>query len=227
MRVIGFFTLGTSYEQDAQLLRASLDRVGMAYHIEGVEDEGDWYANTRRKANFIQDAREAFSGPLVYIDADAIVHQDCAAYFDGLARKGYDYAAHWFHGPSKGHDRQRVRDTGWWMLSGTLFWGDTEGARRLLANWVALNEFWRERGYGDGGGQKNLWQCVTRMKDLSVARIPGRYCYVFDKPWAYPDDEPIIIEHTIASRENRGPSAGTVHEARQDRIRQLREGLGA
>lgn len=82
--------------------------------------------------------------------------------------------------------------------------GDTHGCYGLLEAWVALNGLLSERGIVEGGGQKNLWYLLTCMKDLRVAQLPGRYCYVHDKPWAYPEGEPKIIEHLIASRQHRG-----------------------
>ena len=220
MLTIGFYSLGTDYEREAGLLRHSLDRVGMAHDITGFEDRGGWYANTSYKAEFIRDQRQKHRGPLLYIDVDAFVHGNCNRYFEGLAARGVDFGAHWFHGPAKGHDKRKVRDEGWWMLSGTLFLGDTDGCRRLLDTWYDMNSLFRDRGIMEGGGQKNLWFLVTCMEDLKVERLPGRYCYVFDKPWAYDPKEPKIIEHTIASRDHRG-AVERVTEPRKQRIHEL------
>lgn len=219
MKVIAFHTDNGSYTKEKNLFAASLKRVGMDYIIKAEEDRGDWYANTRLKPRFIQEMREANEGPLLYIDVDAFVHENCAAYFERLATLGADFGAHWFRGPAKGHDRTRVRDEGWWMLSGTLFIGDTDGARRLIDTWCYLNDVLFQQGVREGGGQKNLWYLTTCMEDLKIRRLPGRYCYVFDKWWAYPEDESVIIEHTIASRDHRDkehiqtrPRAGRIQE---------------
>lgn len=227
--VIGCYSEGTPYEAEAELLRASLDAVGMAYEIRGFADRGDWYANTRMKAEMIRAFRHDLAGPLLYVDVDAFVHRDCSLYFDGLARDGYDYGAHWFAGPAKGMNRAKVRRdrrghlVGWWMLSGTLFWGDTPGARRLLDAWVAMNDTLAAYGAPQGGGQKNLWFLVTaHFKNLKVCKLPGRYCYVFDKPWAYPEGEPRVIEHTLASRDHRAEERRTPERAA--RIDELRGG---
>jgi len=204
---VAYFSIGTPYEAEAELLRSSLDRVGMAHEIVGVADRGGWYANTAHKANFLRKRRIAHQGPLLYVDVDAFVHQNCERYFEDLQTRGYDFGAHWFRGPSKGHDRTKVQAEGHRMLSGTLFLGDTPGCQKLLDLWCNLNALFRRYGAVQGGGQKNLWYLTTCLKDLRIAKLPGRYCYVFDKPWAYDPHEPRIIEHTIGSRQHR-PQAG-------------------
>lgn len=236
MLTIGFFSKGTPYEDEARIFTASLDRVGMRYDVRGFTDRGTWDANTAAKAELIREARHSLPGPLLYIDVDARVRENCAPYFDGLAREGYDFGAHYFAGPPKGRNRKinsyllenlmRGGVDAYRLLSGTLFLGDTKGCRKLCDNWVALNQTLRTCGVMHGGGQKNLWFMTTCMKnDLKIARLPGRYCRVFDKPWAYPPREPIVIEHSIASRENRG-ERGRVSPGRRREIEQWKTELG-
>jgi hypothetical protein len=159
MLVLACYTEDTPYEAEAAVLRASLERVGMAHLIEGYRSAGDWYANTAAKAGFIQRCRTALSGPLLYVDVDAFVHVDCTAYFEGLAAEGYDFGAHYFAGPSGGNSRTdvcrcvpgRSCSRKHRLLSGTLFFGDTDPARRLVETWVYLNAMMRKRGMVQGG----------------------------------------------------------------------------
>lgn len=228
MITVAFYSRKTPYEQEARLLQASLDRAGMRHRIKGYADRGDWYANTAFKPEAIREARNAVRGPMLYIDVDAFVHQNCDAYFDNLGAEGVDFAVHWFAGPAKGHRRHDVCscihlkpcNRPHRLLSGTLFFGDTDGARRLLDDWIAFNRVFRERGLTQGGGQKNLWYLTTCIEGLKTADLPGRYCYVFDKQWAYPRSEKPIIEHTIASRDNRSGSSNR-NAARGNRKAQL------
>ena len=224
MIVVSYYTDTGSYAEEARLLQASLDRVGMESLIKETKNRGDWYANTAYKSRFIQEMRKNHDGPILYVDVDAFMHEDCTDYFDGLAEQGVDFAAHWFRGPAKGHRQSEVRDEGWWLLSGTLFIGDTDMARHLLDTWCILNDILRAQHVPEGGGQKNLWFLTTCMDDLEIVRLPGRYCYVFDKAWAYPEDEPCTIEHTIASRDHRG---GTHRKTRtrKHRITQLKKSV--
>lgn len=203
MKIIAYYTDNGSYAEEAELFVASLERTGMKHHVEGFPDAGGWYANTARKPRFIRDCRRRFRGPLLYVDVDVFVHEDCTEAFERLAREGFDFGAHYFRGPAKGHDRGDVRPEGWRLLSGTLFLGDTDRARALLVAWTGLNDELHRHGIEAGGGQKNLWYLTTCLAGLRVARLSGRYCYVFDKAWAYPDTEPCVIEHTIASRDHR------------------------
>lgn len=234
--VIGFYSIGTPYEQEARTFMASLDRVGMAHHITGFDDRGDWYGNTAAKAELICEARRTMRGPLLYIDVDAFVHADCTRYFERLAADGVDLGVHYFAGPAKGRKRRDVCrcvvrgygkcDKEHRLLSGTLFLGDTEGAQRLCDAWVEKNAALRAQGIYDGGGQKNLWRTTVEIgHTLKIERIPGRYCIVGDKLWAYPRNEPVIIEHTIASRENRDVR-GRFSGWRRRRITELRQILG-
>lgn len=236
MLTIGFYSIGTPYEQEAKTLAASLDRVGMAHRITGFGDRGDWYGNTAAKAELIQEARHTLRGPLLYIDVDAFVHENCAGYFQKLAAEGYDFGAHYFAGPAKGRRRRDICscvrrgygkcDKEHRLLSGTLFLGDTEGAHRLVDAWVEKNAALRAQGIFDGGGQKNLWRTTVEIgHTLRIAKIPGRYCIVGDKLWAYPRHEPIVIEHTIASRENRDVR-GRFNAWRRRRITELRQVVG-
>lgn len=231
LTTIGFYSFATPYEHEAKLLAASLDRVGMRHIITGFPDRETWYANTAAKAELIREARHSMSGPLLYVDVDAFVHQNCTRYFEGLAIRNIDLGVHWFAGPPKGKKRSQVcqcirgaRECNQphRLLSGTLFLGDTKGARTLVDRWVQKNADLRAQGIYDGGGQKNLWRVVVEMGSaLYMEKIPGRYCRVGDKSWAYPPTEPVVIEHTIASRENRDVR-GRVNAWRRQRIAQLK-----
>jgi len=224
MRVVAYHT-GGPYTQEAELLVASLEKLKIDHHVENVGAATDWDHAVSLKPIFIYRMREMYTGPLVSVDVDAFFHSDPSAYFDGLDT---DFGAHWFQGPSGGYDKTRNDD---WMLSGTMFWGDTKEARELLKTWSLVNAAKQAVGHWAGGGQANLRSIVESqlkmgMGWLRVTRLPGEYCYVYDKPWAYPEGTVPCIEHTIASRENRGKSKGRVHRGRQDRIAVLRKEVG-
>jgi hypothetical protein len=231
MMVIACYSIGTPYEAESALLSASLKRVNMSYHLHGFPDYGGWYANTAYKAEFIRAQRDLRTGPLLYVDVDAFVHENCSAYFDALDA---DFGAHWFAGPAFGNNRRHVcacvrgapcnRDHR--LLSGTLFFGDTAGARHLLDAWCAFNAARRAHGDPTGGGQRNLFQTWQAVRgEIVTARLPGRYTFVFDKVWSYPAGEPCIIEHLIASRDHRpnddGRAKTTTNAARAARMAEL------
>lgn len=221
MRVIAFYTRGTPYEREAERLARSLRRAGTTYQLSGVDLRGDWLDATAYKPLLLSRVRREQRGTLLYVDVDAVVHQNCEADLERIA-ESCDIGVHYFQGPAGGYNRNRNDNR---MLSGTILLADTERCQRVLDAWHEMTQALRENGIRDGAGQKHLWYLTTCMPDLRIAKLPGRYCYVFDKPWAYPPDEPRIIEHTIASRENRGRSKGRVHQGRQQRIREIDEAL--
>jgi hypothetical protein len=217
MIVIGFHT-GGAYEREAELLKASLKKCGIFYHIKKIPETKTWHQAVSYKPLFISQMREKFKGALVSVDVDAVFHADPSEYFNSLKT---DFGAHWFQGPSGGYDKTRNDD---WMLSGTMFWGDTSGARKLLKAWREVNAIKQARGDYVGGGQANLRDLIEGEfgKSINVTRLPGEYCFVFDKPWAYPKDCKPVIEHTIASRENKDESKGKINQPRQERISELK-----
>lgn len=225
MRLIAFYSTGSPYEDEARVLQASCDRLGLEHEIVGFKSRGDWYANTAAKAELIQQARSNLRDPLLYVDADAFVHVDPRPYLKQLD-PDIDFGAHYYAGPDGGYNPSRCCaclvgepcSQPHRILSGTLYFGDTPGALRLVNAWVAKNEELRAQGIVEGGGQKNLWRTLEEIGDaLKIHRLPGRFTYVFDKPWSYPEGEPIWIEHSIASRENRPASErelGQLHSIR-------------
>ena len=221
MKVVSFYTPGSPYQVEAMRMIRTLRKARMDFDVKAVDlGKHDWYKATAYKATFIRDKRNEHKGPIMWIDVDAVVHQNCNDYFKGLEGK-FDFAAHWFQGPAGGYDRKKNSDR---LLSGTMWFDDSVGARRLLGAWVKMNETFRDFGVKQGGGQKNLWFLLTCLEGIKIHKLPGRYCYVFDKAFAYPTNEPRIIEHLIASRENRG--LVRVNRARRQRIRQLDKKYG-
>jgi len=214
MRVVGYWS-GRAYYREAKLLVASLERVGIRdYWIKEYPPASDWDEGVALKAEFIAECFERFGGRFLYVDVDAVFHENPADYFDKL---DCDFAAHWFQGPKYGYVRRNDN----WFLSGTMWWGSTEKARELLAAWRRRNAEKRAVGITEGAGQANLAEVIPHVRGLNVVRLLGRYCYVWDKPWAYPPGEKPIIEHLVASRENRKRGCRRLHLGRRRRQAEL------
>lgn len=209
LTVISYYSIRTPYVDEHQRMVESADRHGLRVVAVPFVDRGDWYRNTAYKAEMIRWARDTISGPLLYVDADAVFHGDPTPYMRGLATR-YDFAAHYFNGPTVDSE----------MLSGTMWLADTQAAHEMIDRWVAENRKLQAAGQWVGGGQLNLANVVESFDGLRVHKLPGRFCYIFDKPWAYPEGEPRVIEHLQASRENRD-RRGRVNEPRRQRIKEL------
>ena len=170
-----YYTL--RYTPEAEQLLATLREWGLRYDVRPVSDLGRWELNCNYKPTYLRECRERFPGEaLVWVDADARV-RSYPGLFDVL---NCDFAAHWRHGQE--------------LLSGTLYFGPTEAAGKLLSEWEA--ECKRRPGDWD---QRILADVLGKVPSLKIARLPWSYCQIFDGEPGIP-----VIEHTQASRRLRG-----------------------
>jgi hypothetical protein len=177
---VAYYTTGTPYEEEAKLLRASLDLFRLEYEIQGVPSLGSWQKNTQFKAFFIQEMLAKYSDrPVVYLDADAIVR----AYpilFDEI---NCDIAVHHYD-----NKRRNFKE----LLSGTVYFGTSSKAREIVEVWIETN-----RELPEQWDQKNLQLALDRVPDVSFVELPPSYCLIFD---LMKDQGPAVIEHFQASR---------------------------
>lgn len=209
MLTVAYYT--PAYANEVDRLRRSLERCGMAHEIEAAEDRGDWYRNTAHKAEFLRAMRDQHRGPLLYVDADAFVHRSVEAELSG---RDCDLGVHFHQGGSK-------------LGSGTLLLNDTANCRELLRRWCTLNRMKQQRGQWPGGGQANLAEVVRTFVDLSVWRMPARYCFIFDLSKRWNPDETPVIEHLQASRVHKGGRSPASRDARIAELETLLEGAAA
>ena len=74
--VVGYYTVNTPYEEEAQNLIRSLNKLGVNHDVIGVKTLGNWQANTRFKAGFMLDMLNKWPNyRLLYVDVDAVVHR--------------------------------------------------------------------------------------------------------------------------------------------------------
>jgi hypothetical protein len=189
--IVAYYTINTPYEQEANKLKASLDKLKVSYDIVGVENLGNWQANTRFKARFMQDMLDKHKGKnLVYVDSDAVIHQ-YPTLFDNYP---YDIAVRW-------------QDFRWRKnecLSGTIFMANNQATRELCKRWEGVN-------VSEGPGAKtfeqwNLGKVIEDMRregKVKDGNLPPEYTMIFDSMREmYPNINP-VIEHFQASRKLR------------------------
>jgi hypothetical protein len=222
MIVVAYYT-NDRYEDDAKLLAASCDRVKMQHSIQRIPDvpiEGrfsspvdqwDWNTATAYKPKFLFDALHEFDSErsILYVDVDAFFHENCNEYFVALEQSPFYVAMHWLQPGRYRYHR---------MLTGTLW---LQNVQDMLRGWININHAKYTRGDPTGGGQRNLYELIESGPSIEMFNLPGQYCYVFNRPECYPPGTQPIIEHTIASRENRDQSLGKVNEPRQKRKQEL------
>lgn len=211
--VIAFHTPDEVYRAEAARLKSTLDRLGLAYHFFEVEPETNWVRTTLLKPSWIARAREELPGPLLYIDVDAIVHEDP---WPSLRQLNVDMAA-------------VVYDNGQ-LNSATLWIGDTPGARVALHAWQQRAD--QRRGLdvgglepsGDNGDQGVLKEAVLAEESedaprFSFGRLPSNLAYIFDRTDSTYLVGPVIIEQLQVSRESLGHTKRL--ERRRERLREL------
>lgn len=176
-QVVAYHTDDNLYTEHALLLKASLDRFKIPLHLEKIK-QTDWQKTVAFKPKFIQTMLLTYDSPILYIDADAFVRTDPTEYFRSIEQ---DLSCHYFE------------DTE--LLSGTLFFQNTQNAKKIVNNWLELQTknplIW---------DQKTLEQTV---KDMNICphKLPESYCYIFDKGKLSPSQ--IVIEHLQASRDSK------------------------
>ena len=213
--VVAFHTPDEVYRAEAARLKKTLDALGLDYHFFEVEPEKNWVRTTLLKPSWILKAREELAGPLLYIDVDAIVHQDPWPY---LSQFCGDLAA-------------LVLPNGQ-FASGTILVGDTPAARSLLAEWrdASSARLASDEGsllaIGDHGDQGVLSEIVRKSEvgqgNFAFQRLPINLTFIFDRADWYFLYGPVLIEHLQASREFKERSAHL--SRRHERLQQIDSG---
>jgi len=189
LMVVGYYTVNTPYEQEANNLLESLNKLGINHDISGVKTLGNWQANTRFKAGFMLDMLVKWpKHRLLYVDVDAVVHKMPDLF------KNYkcDIAVRW-------------QDFRWRKnecLSGTIYMENNERTKRICELWRDINV--TEGNKSNRMEQWNLDTVINQMKkedpNFTYKNLPPEYTMIFDSMRGmYPNISP-VIEHFQASR---------------------------
>lgn len=192
--IVSFYTVGTSYERIVTRLIGSLRQFGIDYDINGIRPRKSWEENCSYKAELVKSMFEKHTRPIVWVDADAKVIQ-YPVLFDTLsapAKNPTDLAVYY---PRYKHPiGQKLTP----LMSGTVFFGKTEAARRIIDRWYKLCQ-----------SEPRTWDQVhlntaiekTRLEcEVRVVELPPTYVQIHDlmrkcgKP---------VIEHYQESRVTR------------------------
>ena len=178
MIVVAYYT--KSYLSYVGNLIKSLNSFHIPYSIRCIEDQGSWQKNTQFKPRFILGKMKQFHPqPIVYVDVDAIfMHYPML--FDQL---NYDIGVHVLnHHPKKPEVKRNE------MLSGTLYFGNTERSKVLVQRWIDECE-----------KQPDVWdqKILQQVIGSDFYNLPQEYCTIFDD--LKQPAEPVIV-HYQASR---------------------------
>ncbi len=187
--VVAYYTEGTPYEGEAEVLKESLESVGYSYLVCGVPNLKSWQKNTQCKAVFLQQMLERnISKPILYLDVDAIMVHPPVLLDDIKA----DIAAVHFARKSE-------------LLSGTLYLGNTRQCKRVVKKWIALNEQYPETLPNGKAAwdQRTLALAIKRVKGLNFVELPQSYTFIVGLTQRHdPDCRPIIM-HTRGAKKHK------------------------
>lgn len=160
-------------------LKQSAEKFGLDFYSEFYTDTGDWVRNTCYKAEFIHRLQTVWPDDrLCWVDADAVFEQQPAAiesYADAVD------VAHAFRGEE--------------VLSGTVYFGATEGAKRLVKVWLA-----EIRKHDYTVPDAKALAAALKHDGFHREALPPEYTFIFDiTKREHPGLTPVIL-HTQASR---------------------------
>lgn len=174
-KVVAFYTKDTPYENEIEILKASLKKHKIPHIIKGIESRGNWVLNAGAKPDFLLDILNDVDHDILYVDADA----EFTCYptiFDDLQA---DIALHKRNGTE--------------VLSGTIFIKNRNEAKAVISAWAAEQR--RKPFLWD---QKTLATILKAMEnDFDFYELPAEYTKIFDK---MKDVQNPIIIHNQASR---------------------------
>jgi len=179
--IISFYTIGTPYQAAAEKLEASCRECVVPFVIEGVPTRGSWESNCAFKPQFILERWRVLRRPVLWVDADALLRRAPGL----LAGTTTDFAIH--------------KMNRWEFASGTVFFNQTENARRLLECWIRRCE--ADPAVWDQQHLDAAWQEIADEYPLRTLWLPQSYTKIFDRAVGPGEDPLPVIEHLQASRE--------------------------
>jgi hypothetical protein len=181
--VVGYYTKKTLYEKEALRLKTSLEKFGVPFYLQGIEDLGGWYANICFKPTFLKQMLIKFpEHDIIYVDCDAEFFHYPELFNNFIGNIGVYIFDRSEYGPyNKGLE----------VLSGTIFLRNNNEVKELIVKWEKECE-----------AHPHTWDQKSLQKVLSnnYTELPGEYCKIFDRmEWI---KNPVIV-HYQASRKVR------------------------
>lgn len=200
MIFIGYYTRCTPYQiVMSKKLLPSLIKWDLEYDIEGIDDRGNWYANTSYKARFILNMLNKHKKDVCFLDADATIEK----YPELLFRipEKYDFACHfldWYL-----HWRNQRGQATRELLSGTMVFRYNPKVLSLMERYIEECE--NNPGVWE---QKILQGILAKDKTVKIMNLPASYCAVikFDNKVPEYVGEPVIVHHQASRKYKRNKS---------------------
>lgn len=184
LTIFGFHTNDKLYTKHAKILESSAKKFGIDVKFNEFS-KNDWQKIIAFKPTFIAQMRRELKGPILYIDADAIILKDIRPFFNAVKE---DIAVHYIN-----NNR---------LISSTLFINDTPNAHLLVNEWEK-----RMLTQPDRWDQIILQELVDEWVEagkVTLNKLPPSYTFIFDTSLqTYGSSVEPIIEQVQASRDMR------------------------
>ena len=183
--IVSFYTKNTLYEEEAQRLMASCDKLKLESHVVGIESFGSWELNCAYKPFFLLETLKKVQKPILWVDADGeVVRKPLKKDLRGDVAAYVDEELAWTH-------VSKVR-------SGTVFINATAGGEACLRRWAEemTAMFSNPTGEEPLIDQIALRKVLQVPKNFKVGQLPLSYVKIFDHPGdAQKVIRPFIIHH--------------------------------
>jgi len=153
-RVVSCYPAGLG-EDHALRLKQSLARLELDFDIEPIDTVFDDRMFGFEKADFLARMWDRHGGPLLFVEADAVLHEPPLL----PARLGCDFAAH--------------RWNRWEMSARTIYFGRSDIAETLLRAWQALAATYPS--VWDGYLLDQAWSLTSSQMPLDTVWLPRSY----------------------------------------------------
>ena len=185
MKVIGFYTINTPYEQEAEEFKKSLDEHSIPYHLYPVDNKGKWEVNCSLKSKVLRQALAEHDDNILYLDVDARIVRKPP--FEEIEKDIPGYIV-W-------HPKFRPEGQ---LASGTIYIPNNDLGRKVLDAWIEEQD--KDLTVWD---QDTLFKVYKRFDHFLLHHD---WCNIVrfreDRPLI--ETESPIILHTQASRRNKG-----------------------
>lgn len=183
--VIGFFTVNTPYEHEAETLKLSLQPHKYDHDIVGVPNLGSWQKNTQYKARFVMDMLNKHpSRSLLYLDVDCIMIQPPLVLDD--LNGSVDIAACHFADSNE-------------LMSGTVWFSNSGLCRHVVEKWIEFNRLYPDvlpDKRTPAWDQRTLEMAIKSTPGTRFLELPQAYTYVTELTQKrFPNLVPVIL-HT-------------------------------
>ncbi|QER38698.1 glycosyltransferase family 77 protein [Acinetobacter suaedae] len=184
LTIFGFHTDDNLYRKHAQILQRSAEKFDINVHFSEFSKD-DWQKIIAFKPVFIAQMRRKLEGPILFVDADAIILKDIRPFFESIQE---DIAVHYINGNR--------------LISSTILINDTPNARLLINEWERRQLEQPERW--DQVVLQELIDEWVEEKKVTLNKLPPNYTFIFDTSRrTYGDSVEPIIEQLQASRDKR------------------------